>query len=65
MKTGDELRRANLRILIAMIICALLLAISCYLWMHGVMTSREAAKRSSQRVPVLPRLAASSVRLLC
>lgn len=44
MKTGPELRRANLRILFAMVIFALLLALVCVLLMRAKVKAQTAAE---------------------
>lgn len=43
MKTPEELRRANLLILAAMVIFALLLATACFLWMRAKVKAQTAA----------------------
>lgn len=44
MKTAVELRRANLRVLFAMVIFALLLATACVLWMRAKVRAQTAAE---------------------
>lgn len=53
MKTGAELRRANFRILFAMVIFALLLAFVCVLWMRA----KVRAQTATQAAPISLRFA--------
>lgn len=51
MKTGADLRRANLRVLFAMAIFALLLALGCVLWMRAKVRAQTAAQASPISLP--------------
>lgn len=51
MRTAAELRRANLRVLFAMVIFALLLALGCVLWMRAKVRAQTAAKTSPISLP--------------
>ncbi|MBV9128750.1 MAG: hypothetical protein JO117_11770 [Verrucomicrobia bacterium] len=54
MKTGDELQRANRRLLLAMVIFAIALCALCFAWMYGRMKRAEqTGTLSGQRSEIL------------
>lgn len=53
MKTGAELRRANLRVLLAMVIFALLLAAACILWMRAKVQAQTSAAAGCPEQPAV------------
>ncbi len=56
MRTQDSIRRANRRILVAMVIFAIALCVLCFVWMYGRMKRYENGVLSGDRRPaaVLP-----------